>query len=132
MNQFLNGLGAPAIAWLVRIGMAAVFLFSAWEKTWYWRDGLAEVRNKGLPLAGGLLAATIMVQLLGGLAILSGWQLQLGALALAGFTLVATLLFHGFWQESGARRRMQATTFLEHIALSAGLLWLAATAGGQP
>jgi len=132
MNPMLDWLSAPALGWLVRAGMAAVFLFSAWEKTWYWQDGLAEVRNKRLPLPRLALGMTIAVQGAGGLAILCAWHLALGALALAGFTLAATFLFHGFWREAGAKQRLQLTTFLEHIALSAGLVWLAATAGVRP
>jgi putative oxidoreductase len=113
---------------VLRIAMAAVFLHSAQDKLRHRAAAIAEVRAGGLPLPALLLAATIGVQLAGGLALISPWPpaVALGALILAGFTLTATLLFHRFWLARGEVRQHQLTAFLEHLVMIAGLLLLAA------
>ncbi|WP_374351388.1 DoxX family protein [Chitinimonas sp.] len=120
----------PWLGTAVRLGMAAVFLYSAGEKLLFWQEGLTEVSRKRLPFPALALACTIAVQLAGGLMVALGWHASLGALALAGFTLMATLVFHDFWRTQGREQRMQLTTFLEHIGMVAGLVWLAASPHG--
>ncbi|MFZ6639399.1 hypothetical protein ACO0LL_06620 [Undibacterium sp. TC4M20W] len=117
--------------------LASVFAWSAADKLLHWQDGLAEVRAQ-LPFAPViLLYGTVFLQTAGSLCLLAaaffpeqpllrylgGWS----ALALAGFTCMATLLFHAFWREKNARdMRRMLTVFLEHLALAGGL-FLAAT-----
>lgn len=115
-------------AWVLRAGMAAVFLYSAQDKLRHHQTALAEVREGGLPQPGAMLCGTILVQALGGLMLLSLAPLlvALGALMLAGFTLVATVLFHRFWLTRGEVRQHQLTAFLEHLVMVSGLLTLAA------
>jgi len=117
--------------------LASVFAWSAIDKLLHWQDGLAEVSEQ-LPFAPViLLCATVLLQAAGSLCLLAaaffpdkpmlhylgGWA----ALALAGFTCMATLLFHAFWREKDTQEaRRMLTVFLEHLALAGGLL-LAAT-----
>jgi uncharacterized membrane protein YphA (DoxX/SURF4 family) len=117
--------------------LASVFAWSAADKLLHWQDGLAEVRAQ-LPFAPViLLCGTVLLQAAGSMGLLAaaflpdqptlrylgGWS----ALALAGFTGMATLLFHAFWREKNVKEaRRILTVFLEHLALAGGLL-LAAT-----
>ena len=116
---------------VARICLAAVFLFSGTAKALDWTGGVAEVAGLGLPLPAVALAATIVVQLVGGLAVLTGLGARWGALALAGFTLFATLIAHDFWNAPAETRAHELTTFLEHVALIGGLLLLAAAGPGR-
>ncbi|MFZ6656323.1 hypothetical protein [Undibacterium sp. TJN19] len=118
--------------------LALVFVWSALDKLLHWQEGLAEVREQLRFFPVLLLSGTVLLQALGAAGLLGaaffpaypaarhfgGWS----ALALAGFTSMATVLFHAFWREASSRdvRRM-LTVFLEHIALVGGLL-MAATA----
>ncbi|MFZ6719256.1 hypothetical protein [Undibacterium sp. Ji49W] len=117
--------------------LASVFAWSAADKLLHWQDGLAEVSEQLPFFSLILLCGTVLLQGTGSIGLLAaaffpdnptlrhlgGWA----ALALAGFTGMATLLFHAFWREKTAKdvRRM-LTVFLEHVALVGGLL-LAAT-----
>jgi putative oxidoreductase len=56
--------------------------------------------------------------------VLVGFWARLGALALLGFTIVATLLAHRASGLSGAARQQQMTTSLEHLAIVGGFLLL--------
>ncbi|MNQ91643.1 hypothetical protein D3C85_1070350 [compost metagenome] len=58
--------------------------------------------------------------------ILSGWLRWLGALGLAGFTLLATGIALRFWElPAGQERFMAANSFFEHLGLVGGFLLVA-------
>jgi len=107
---------------MARVLLAAVFLYSALDKIWRWRASLKEVTGLGLPWPPLLAAITITVQLIGGLAVLSGVGAAFGAAMLAAFTIAATLLGHRFWLLHGDSARREFTTSLEHLAIVGGLL----------
>ena len=108
---------------LARICLSVVFLWSGLSKLLDPAGGKAEVAALGLPAPPSLmLAATIVCQLAGGLMLLLGFWARLGALALLGFTIVATALAHSAAGLSGKQRQQQITTSLEHLAIVGGFL----------
>lgn len=110
---------------VVRLCLAAVFLYSGADKLRHWRDGVAEVSDLGIPLPGIFATLTILTQLIGGVMVASGVGAAIGALLLAAFTVTATVLGHRFWLLHGNQARMELTTSLEHVAIVGGLLLLA-------
>jgi putative oxidoreductase len=113
------------------IYLSAVFLCSCLDMLVNWSSGLAEVSGLGLPFSAIALALTIVTQLAGGLMVLLGLYVRLGAILVLGFTVVATLLAHNPLGSSGEELRRQLTTSLEHLAIVGGfLLVLAYGAGG--
>ncbi|HSD39493.1 MAG TPA: DoxX family protein [Rhodocyclaceae bacterium] len=110
---------------LARVLLSLVFLDSAWRKLNSWQDSVMEVRALNLPCPQLMLALTIATQVLGGLAITTGLGARIGALMLAGFTLLATFLGHNFLKLSGKARLSQETTFLEHMSIVGGMTMLA-------
>ncbi|MFT7772129.1 DoxX family membrane protein [Roseateles sp.] len=105
--------------------LCAPYLQGAALKLLDFRGAVAEVRGLGLAPAAPLAAATTALQLAAPALILSGWQRGLGALALAGFTLLAAVLADRFWRATGAERRRLGIAFCEHLALAGGLLLVA-------
>ena len=67
-----------------------------------------------------LLWPTIALEILGGIAIAIGYKTRLAAYALAGFTLLAAVLFHSNFAD-----KMQMIMFLKNTAIAGGLLLLA-------
>ena len=110
---------------VVRLCLAAVFLYSGTDKLRHWRDGVAEVSGLGIPLPHIFAALTILAQLIGGVMVASGVGATIGALLLAAFTVTATVLGHRFWLLHGNRAKMELITSLEHVAIVGGLLLLA-------
>jgi len=84
----------------------------------------------GYMVSGGIPAIfawpTILLEVLGGLAILIGFQTRITALALAGFTLLAAALYHFVPAD-----QMQMTMFLKNLAITGGLLLLAQHGAGK-
>jgi transmembrane protein len=112
---------------LARALMAAVFLYSGQDKSRHWQVSIKEVADLGLPWPWLFAAATIAIQLIGGLSVLSGIAATWGAAFLAFFTLAATIAGHRFWLLHGTRAKEEFTTTLEHLAIVGGLLLLIVT-----
>ena len=95
LESTLSDFTARGYASLVaRVCLSAVYLYSGITKLLDIPAGMAEVAGLGMPAPGVFLALTILVQLGGGLMVLIGLWTRLAALALLGFTVVATALAH--------------------------------------
>ena len=114
-----------------RVCLSAVFLYSGIDKLAHWREGVVEVSALRLPQPALFLGLTIVVQLGAGLMVLLGFYARVGALLLFGFTGLATLLAHRFWQDDGPERRRNLTTALEHLAIMGGFLLILALGAGN-
>jgi len=64
------------------------------------------------------------------LALIAGFGTRWAALALAVFTLVASFFFHAFWSVPADHQFMQQLLFFKNIAVTGGLLTLAAWGAG--
>jgi putative oxidoreductase len=116
---------------LARICLSAVYLYSALDKTINWLNGLNFVYGLRLPQPKFVLIGTIVVQYVGGLAILLGYQTRHGAWLLLAFTVVATVVAHNPVRLRGEEFRRQVTLSLEHLAIVGGLLMLAVVGPGS-
>lgn len=103
--------------------IAAIFLISGIGKIAGYSGTAAYMESVGVP--GALLLPTIVLEIGGALAIIAGWQTRLTALALAAFSLVAGILFHGNFAD-----QMQQIMFLKNVAIAGGFLFLAANGAG--
>ncbi len=103
-----------------RILLALIFILAGIGKIKDPAGTIGYMQSAGLP--GILLWPTIALELLGGLAIIVGFQTKLVAYALAIFTIVAAALFHSNFGE-----QMQMMLFLKDIAIAGGLFLLAAS-----
>jgi putative oxidoreductase len=115
MNATLSLLG--------RIGLSLIFLISGWGKIAGYAATQGYMESQGVP--GGLLPLVIALELGGGLAILAGFYTRWVALALAGFTIAAALIFH-----ANLGDQMQALMFWKNLAIAGGFLLLAANGAG--
>jgi len=103
----------PAVALLLRIALVSAFLASGVLKALDFDGATGEVRA----LSGLEPAALFAVLVIAG-----GRAAWIGAILLAGFTVVATIVAHDFWSKAGVARVRDLTTFFEHAGLCAGLL----------
>lgn len=78
-----------------------------------------------LPAPRAAVALTIFVQLTGSAMFITGWMAPAAAVALAVFTMVATVIVYPFWKMTGVERARNTETFLEHVGLAAAFLILA-------
>lgn len=101
-----------------RVMLALIFILAGVGKIMDPAGTVGYMQSVGLP--GILLWPTIALEVLGGIAIAVGFKTKWAALALAGFSVLAAVLFH-----SNLADKMQMILFLKNIAMAGGLLLLA-------
>jgi putative oxidoreductase len=76
----------------------------------------------GLPAASVLLVATIVIEVGGGLMLITGWKARYAAFVVALFLIPTTLVFHAFWSADAANFQNLLTQFLKNLAIFGGLM----------
>lgn len=109
---------------VARVLLAQIFLLSGIFKVGGYEGTQAYMEAMGVP--GILLPLVIVIEIVGGLALVAGWQTKWVSLALAGFTLVAAVIFH-----NNLGDQMQMIMFMKNIAITGGLLLLAIHGAGS-
>ena len=115
----------PAIRFIALLGLCAAYLQGGLVKLVDFGGAVAEAQHFGLPFAPAIAGATIVIELVGSALILSGVYRWLGALGLAGFTLIATFVANRFWEIPQPDRFMVENAFFEHLGLVGGFLLVA-------
>ena len=106
--------------------LCAAYLQGGLNKAMDFPSAIAEMNHFGLSPAAPLAIAVIVLELGAAALILTGRLRWLGALALAGFTLMATFVALRFWEmPPGPARFMAANSFFEHLGLVGGFLLVA-------
>lgn len=120
------------LALLGRILLALLFIPAGVGKLTGFAGTVAYTASAGVPLPQVAVALALVVEIVGGLALLLGWQTRWAALALALalFTLVASFFFHKFWALPAEQAGMQQLLFYKNIAVAGGLFAFAAFGAG--
>ena len=114
---------ANAAALLGRIMLSAIVIMGGFNQIVGYAGTSGYMDKMGVPSA--LLPLVILTELGGGLLILAGWQTRIVSFLLAGFTVLAGLMFH--LKVGDAPNMIQ---FWKNIAISGGFLSLLAAGAG--
>lgn len=107
-----------------RVLLAAIFIKGGIGKMLGYAASAKYMAAAGVPDI--LLPLVILTELGGGLLILLGWQTRYAAFALAGFTLIAGLLFHAKFGDTN-----QTIHFTKNLAIAGGFLALLVSGPGR-
>ncbi|MER9654885.1 DoxX family protein [Mesorhizobium sp. M0152] len=115
-----------ALSFLGRLLLGGGFVFA----------GLRNIQNaafltgliaaRGVPQARLALWAGIVVQIIAGMLVIAGLWTAIAAAVLVLFLIVATPMFHNFWDHQGQERASRINGFVGNVALSGGFLTLIA------
>lgn len=114
---------AAALDLVGRLLIAVLFVLSGYEQVFDFAGTQEFMDSKGVP--GLLLPLVIALELMGGLAIIVGWQTRTIAFLLAGYSLLAAVLFHTNFAD-----HQQFYSFMKNVAMSGGFLFLVANGAG--
>jgi putative oxidoreductase len=103
-----------------RIMLALIFIIAGAGKIGDPAGTAGYMQSMGVP--GILLWPTIALEVLGGIAIIVGFQTRAVAYLLAAFCIVAAAIFHSNFTD-----QMQQIMFLKDIAIAGGFLLLASS-----
>jgi uncharacterized membrane protein YphA (DoxX/SURF4 family) len=116
----------PATRWLAYLGLCAAYIQGPVTKILDFDSAIAEMTHFGLSPAPTFAVAVIVFELVASAMILFGQWRWLAALALAGFTLMATFVALRFWEiPAGQGRMMAMNAFFEHLGLIGGFVLVA-------
>ncbi|WP_027035001.1 DoxX family protein [Mesorhizobium ciceri] len=114
------------LLFLARLLLGGAFVFA----------GLRNIQNaafltqmmaaRGVPQARLALRLGIVLQIAAGVLVIAGLWTALAAAVLLVFLIVATPMFHNFWDHQGPDRASRINGFVGNVALSGGFLTLIA------
>ena len=108
-----------------RILLAVLFLLAGIGKIGAGYEGTQGYMEAfGIP--GMLLPVVILVEIVGALLLIVGYQTRWTALALAGFSIVSAIIFHSDFGDQA-----QMTNFLKNLSIAGGMLVLFANGAGS-
>ena len=116
MNDNLANI-APA----ARALLALIFIMAGLQKISGYAGTQGYMEMMGVP--GSLLPIVIAVEILGGIALLVGFQAKIAAFLLAGFTVIAGTIFHlvpSFGME-GMAAQGEVIHFMKNLSITGGL-----------
>ncbi len=114
-----------------RFLMAFLFLPAGIGKIFGFAGTVGYIGAMGLPAPTLAAIAAILIEVVGGAALVLGFYTRFAAIALAVFTLIASVVFHAFWAVPADQAFMTQLLFTKNIAVIGGLLVLAAFGSGQ-
>ena len=92
--------------------------------------------SKGVPAAHVMMILTGIMILAGGLSIMAGYMMEIGAWLLIIFLLATAFIMHDFWTiADNAQALAQQTQFMKNLSMTGGamiLLWTVRTHGYGP
>lgn len=114
-----------------RILISVIFLLSGITKVMNFSGMVAFMASKGMPMPNVMIAGALVVEILGALCLITGFQTRIAALIMFLYLIPATLMFHNFWAMQGAMRADNQINFLKNLAIMGGLLMAAAYGPGR-
>ena len=122
----------PAQLLVARILLAAVFLVAGVRKLMAPAAAAGYFAKLGMPAADVMVWVAIIIEIGGGLMLLTGWKARYAAWLIALFVLIATFMAHRFWEISDAAQYgNQLNHFLKNFAIIGGMLFVAACGPGS-
>ena len=115
MDKYINLSG--------RILLALIFLLAGINKIGGYAATQGYMEMMGVP--DMLLPLVIVLEIVGAILLIVGWQTRWAAYALAGFSVAAGIVFHSNFAE-----QIQMILFMKNLAIAGGLLVLAVNGAG--
>lgn len=109
-----------------RVLLSAIFILSGLSKVSVPAGMIAYIESVGLPFPTLALALAILVELVGGVALIVGYRTRLVAAGLAVFSVATALAFHNQLGDQN-----QFIHFFKNIAMAGGLLQVVAFGAGR-
>jgi len=113
-----------------RILLALIFVTSGWGKLMGFEATAGYIASKGLPLPQLGAAIAIVIELVGGLMLIVGWQTRWAAAAIFLFLIPTTVIFHAYWAVDAAQMGAQRIQFMKNLCIMGGMLYVMAFGAG--
>jgi putative oxidoreductase len=119
------------LSFVGRLLLALLFIPAGIGKATGFAGTVGYIASKSLPAPSALAVGAIIVEIGVAVLLLVGWRARWAASVLAGFTLLAALLFHNYWALPAEQQMVQQIMFFKNLAIAGGLLLVAAFGAGR-
>lgn len=126
MNTYQNVLNL-----IGRLLIVALFLPAGLGKISGFEGTLGYFASLGIPAPVFALVVTIVIEVIGSIALLVGFHTRLVAIVMAIFTLLAAVTGHAYWAAPADAAFIAQLLFFKNIAVMGGLLVLASAGAGS-
>jgi putative oxidoreductase len=118
---------------IARLALAFIFIESALNHSRNLAGFAATFNNFQLPEDLGVPMAfvAVIVELVGGVALVLGYRVRETAVLMIAFLLVTIFIGHRFWEMEGANRRLHIIHIKKNVAIIGGFLSLFVAGGGR-
>jgi len=113
-----------------RLLMALLFLPAGIGKLTGFAGTVGYISSVGLPMPQLAAVVALIVEIVGGAALIAGFGTRVAAIVLAVFTLGASYFFHAWWAVPADQQMLQQLLFYKNMAVIGGLLTIAAWGAG--
>lgn len=113
-----------------RLLLALMFILAGFGKLGNIDGTAGFIASGGLPAPTFLAVVVGLLELIGGLALVVGYQVRLAGLALALFTVAASVVFHAFWSAPADQQYVAQLLFMKNISVAGGMLLISALGAG--
>jgi len=118
---------APLTRTVALLALCSAYIQGPLTKIFDFPGAIAEMNHFGLQPAAAFAVFVIIFELTASAMVVTGVLRWVGALALSGFTLLATFIALRFWEMAPGMDRMMATNaFFEHLGLAGAFVIVAA------
>lgn len=121
---------ASTVSLAGRILLALMFIPAGFGKLTNIGGTAGYIASGGLPFPSLLAVLAGALELFGGLALVIGFKVRWVGLAMALFTLVASMVFHPFWSVPEAQQMVTKLLFMKNISVVGGMLLISALGAG--
>lgn len=115
---------------VARILLAIMFILSGFGKLADIQGTAAYVASGGLPFPMLLSVVVGAFELLGGIALVVGFQVRLIGLLMGLFTIVTSVVFHPYWAVPADQQFVTQLLFMKNISVAGGMLLISALGAG--
>ena len=117
----------PILSVFPSLGAFLVGFYFAFFGVWnacHWQATRDFMVTKKIPFSSFLLGLGIGLQTVAGGLLMTGFYMQLAAMLLIPFNIVAVFIFHAFWEHEGEIRRLNMIIFIANLTGTLGALCL--------
>ena len=115
-----------------RILLSFIFLYEAYDSIAFFKQNKQTMTDYGITWNQDLLLyGTIFLLLMGGILILIGYRVALGATCLLLYWIPFTFIVFSWWNDPEEIRRMNSLIFMKNLAVAGGLLMILVNGAGR-
>ena len=114
-----------------RVLLASLFLSAGISKISNFQVINDLVSSVGIPYAAAWTTLVLILEIVGSIAIIVGYNSRVAAALLGVFTLITAFLFHNYWAAPADQQYVQQLLFLKNISIAGGLFLLTSFNSGK-